>query len=721
MGRGYRDHLQAKRRDPSNYPGGHCMIQGSSAGPEEQFQAAKRRHQAGRQAEAEAAYRALLREVPHHPEALHFLALLLGETGRDGEAVHLLRQAIGLRGDQPGWHNNLGELLRRQGRLEEAIVCFRTALALDPVLPEAHHNLGTALKAQGEHDEAIACFHRALTLRPDYAGARYNLANALREQGRVAEAVMEYQRALVSHPDWRDALLNLGNAFQELGEPDAAVAHYLRAQALSPDDPPVDANLGAAYLAQGRLDAAAACFRRDVSRHPSDWLRELRLAALAPPIAPGNAAIDEYRAVLAMALEDMHTRSRALDAAQLHNSGAEPPMALAYQGRDDLPLKRRYAELFSSVIAPPDPLPNDGLPRIGFVVTHGHEGVFARCMGGLFERLSPQRMRTAVVCSRASVNLLRKLMSDAEVEFFPLPERVDQAAERLRQARFDLLHYWEVGTDSINYFLPFFRPAPVQCATWGWPVTTGMSCMDYFVSCRLLEADSGDAHYSEELVRMERLPTFYTRPPVPSRVSRPLPGVRAGDHVYLCTQNLRKLHPDFDGLLAELLQADPAGRLLLIADKQPGVTELLLRRLRAPLAESFGRVGVVGRLKREKYLALVASADVVLDTLHYSGGANTVCDAMAVGTPVITLPGAFHRGRYTTAAYRLMGIPDLIASSPSEYVRLAVRLAGEPDFRRAMRQRLLEANEVLFEDRGAVEEHEEFFLRAVASRRGVGT
>ena len=35
-----------------------------------------------------------------------------------------------------------------------------------------------------------------------------------------------------------------------------------------------------------------------------------------------------------------------------------------------------------------------------------------------------------------------------------------------------LIYFWEVGTDTTNYFLPFCRLAPVQCTGWGWPETS---------------------------------------------------------------------------------------------------------------------------------------------------------------------------------------------------------------------------------------------------------
>jgi predicted O-linked N-acetylglucosamine transferase (SPINDLY family) len=688
--------------------------------PHDLFPAAVRAHQAGRLPEAEGLYRRLLQQQPAHGDALHLLGLVLSQTGRLEEAAGLLQRAVALRGDQPAFHNNLGEVYRQLGRLDQAEACLRRALDLAPDFPEAHYNLANSLKGQGRHAEAIASYRRAVELRPGYAKALYNLANTLSEEGRVKEAVGVYRQALAVQPDWRDALLNLGNAYSELHDLEAAIAAYRRAEALAPDDPDLAASLGRAYLAQGKTAEAAAWYRRELSRRPDDWLRRLRLETLCEPVLPDNAAIDAYRARLAETLERYHGQKLSLPAERLHASGAEPPMALAYHGRDDLPLKTRYAALFAAAVSPQAVLPGTGKPHVGVVVTHGHEGVFAECLGGVVEHVDRGKLQVTVICSRSGANVLRQLLRQPDLDYLVLPERVDEAAERVRQARIDLLHYWEVGTDSTNYFLPFFRPAARQSACWGWPVTTGNPRIDYFLSSRLIEPDEGDGHYSERLVRLETLPTYYRRPPVPATLrSRAHFGLEDAGRYYLCIQNVRKYHPDFDALLAGILEADPEGRLLLVGDEQPAITELLLRRLRPRLGRGQDRVRVVPRMERPDYLSLIARTDVVLDTVHYSGGANTACDVFAVGTPAVTLPGTYHRGRYTAAAYRKLGITELLAASAAEYVRLAVRVATELDFQQDLRRRILAASAVLFEDLQAVREHEEFFLRAIAEgRRG---
>ena len=103
-------------------------------------------------------------------------------------------------------------------------------------------------------------------------------------------------------------------------------------------------------------------------------------------------------------------------------------------------------------------------------------------------------------------------MTSVDVQRAFLPNRFAAAVEMLRAAEFDLLYFWEVGTDATNYFLPLARAAPVQCTSWGWPVTSGMDEIDYFISSDMIEPAGAEAHYSEQLVRLRRLPLYYARP-----------------------------------------------------------------------------------------------------------------------------------------------------------------------------------------------------------------
>ena len=73
---------------------------------------------------------------------------------------------------------------------------------------------------------------------------------------------------------------------------------------------------------------------------------------------------------------------------------------------------------------------------------------------------------------------------------------------------------------------------------------------------------------------------------------------------------------------------------------------VLKKRLFSSFPDIIPRVRFMPVLPKDEYLNLIALSDVILDTLYYTGGANTTYDAFAAGTPVVTLPGKFHRGRY---------------------------------------------------------------------------
>jgi CRISPR-associated protein Csy1 len=65
-------------------------------------------------------------------------------------------------------------------------------------------------------------------------------------------------------------------------------------------------------------------------------------------------------------------------------------------------------------------------------------------------------------------------------------------------------------------------------------------------------------------------------------------------------------------------------------------------------------------LQHAAYLRLNAACDVMLDSVHWSGG-NTSIDAIAAALPVVTLPGTLMRGRQSAAMLAALQLPQLIA------------------------------------------------------------
>lgn len=685
---------------------------------QQSFQQAIEHFQAGRWPDAIAVCRSLLSHNKQDLNALQMLGLALCHSGQFVESASILNQVLALRPQDAAVLNNLGEVYRQQGEFSKAEETLRRAVAMRPQFAEAAFNLGNTLRDCGRTSEAVVCFQQAVTWRPNYAKAHLNLANALRAEGRLPRALVHYQQHLQLQPPRVEVLLSLAGVHADLGEQDLARACTLQAAALEPDNSAVVTALGNVAIATGNVAEARTQYGKLAKVQPRSLLARLRLEALNPVIPQSIEEIEENRSRLMNVIGELRDQRLPLNVSLLHSSGAEPPMAWAYQGLDNRPLKEAYARLFSDQIKPVELKRRTGKPRVGVVVTDGHEGVYSECLGRLVSRLPNADLDVSVVCSAAGANILKHLLGDDGLSYVTIADRVDEAAARLRDAEFDLLHYWEIGTGSLNYFLPFFRPAPVQSTCWGWPVTSGQPFVDYFVSSELLETAEGDVHYSERMVRLPTLPTWYKKPPAPrARVSRESCGLPATGQVYLCTQNLRKYHPDFDLVLGELLRADPSGRVYVIDDSQLSISRLLESRFRKSITDVADRIVFLPRKAREEYLRLVSAADVILDTLHYGGGANSLYDAFACGTPVVTLPGPMHRSRFGLAAYRKMELDGLVVDTSGAYVSKAIEVAQNPELRGLLGNGILEASHVLFEDHQAVAAHREFFLQAISRSR----
>ena len=233
---------------------------------------------------------------------------------------------------------------------------------------------------------------------------------------------------------------------------------------------------------------------------------------------------------------------------------------------------------------------------------------------------------------------------------------------------------------SVTFALAALRLAPVQCAAWGHPTTTGHPTIDYYLSAAAMESADAASHYSERLVLLPGIGTQYAPPAIPADADRARFALPEGKVLLLCPQSLFKVHPDNDSLLASVLAATRNTMLVLFEGRHPALTDRFMRRLQAAFAAQGvairERAIVLPGLAHPDYLRVNRLCDAMLDTLHWSGG-NTSLDALACGLPIVTLPGALMRGRQTAGMLDVIGVPDLIAADRDDYLRIACRLADD--------------------------------------------
>jgi CRISPR-associated protein Csy1 len=267
------------------------------------------------------------------------------------------------------------------------------------------------------------------------------------------------------------------------------------------------------------------------------------------------------------------------------------------------------------------------------------------------------------------------------------------------------------------FALAALRLAPVQFAAWGHPVTTGHPTIDAFFSCDSMEPAGGESHYSEKLIKLPGIGTRYLRPSIPPDTERAAFGLPDGATLLLCPQSLFKIHPDNDDLFARVLAGNANSLLVIFAGRHPAITDQFMRRL----SRAFDRHGLAIRervrilapLPHQDFLRINLACDAMLDTVHWSGG-NTSLDALACGLPVVTLPGAYMRGRQSAGMLSLLGVPELIAANADEYVAIAQRLIEQPAWRQQLAARIQGAQDKIFGAGDAIDRLHEVLAAAVA-------
>jgi len=125
--------------------------------------------QAGLKPQAREAWRAILKVIPEHQEAIARLGRLAWEDGDHAGAVALLERAVASDAPAAVWFD-LG--LARQDLRDPsgAAAAYREACEMKPDYAEAALNLGVVLQELGDIDSAMRAYRQAYRLRPSSFG-----------------------------------------------------------------------------------------------------------------------------------------------------------------------------------------------------------------------------------------------------------------------------------------------------------------------------------------------------------------------------------------------------------------------------------------------------------------------------------------------------------------------------------------------------------------------
>ena len=645
-------------------------------------------------------------------QAFSDLAWLALKRGDEPLARSSAERALTLNPADANGHFVLAQLLFEQSRFNEAEQEFVRAANLQSSYIDARYNLGNHLFDRGDFDQASRHYAAYAQMRPQDVKGWINYGLSLTRAGNLPRARAALERAVALAPDQAKPIALLAAVLKQSLVSDAELIPVVRrVLELSPESVDMHLQLACSLIGEYRHSEGKLSLQRALQLDPNNLTaRWIDFQTPDEVVAPSQAARDAFLGRWRAGIEQFE----AIDwsdpkfAAQANDTiVAATNFYLAYLGKPLVAESIRCAGVLGKLALAARPPRRNVAPRpIGSkrrkvavfspsLKMHSVSRVWSPALleldpaefelgafyPGTTEDASTLRWRKRAACFESGIRL------------------ADEWIEALRTFAPDVVIFPDIGMNRFVQAVASLRHAAVQITTWGHPVTSGMSTIDYFLSADACEPEGADAHYRERLVRLPRLGAYLDLPELAETLSKPIDSERPIR--LLCAQSADKLHPGHDGLFATILKLNPTAQLDILCNMPANVADALAARMRPLFAErdiDFAeRCHVHPRLPIDDYHRFLAQADVCLDSLDFSGGVTSL-DALWRNLPIVTLPGQLMRGRQTYGMLRLLNLDELIAADADDYVRIATRLTQDAAWRASLSERIRLRKNELYRD-----------------------
>lgn len=571
------------------------------------------------------------------------------------------------------------------GQLTSAERYFRSAISIHFSFAEAQCNLGSLLKDRGDLPAAEKHLKISLQANPQLTVALFNLAMLYIDARRWGDAADLLRRTLVQNKWQADAQYWLGNAELGLGNSGAAQKAYDAAVRINPQ-----------YV-QARWSGGMAT-----------------IPAIPETTAEQNLVSQKFQVELGK-LKRWFDANKAAKGYQA--VGATQPFYLAYIEQNHRAVLSDYGNLCAILMirwsqlngVPPPVAHSTKRYRIGIVSAHIHShSVWHALVKGWVAHLDPNVFELHLFHTGAAFDSETEWASRRVAQHHQSKGAWTQWARLISDSQVDALIYPEIGMDATTIRLSSLRLARVQLASWGHPLTTGLPTMDYFITSKAMEPLGCQEHYTEKLLQLPRLGSCYQ--PMGTKSKRPDMaqwGISPEDRILLCAGKPFKYRPEHDSVWTTIAQQCRPCKLIFFKDTQgelSGHLELRLRKAFVNADLDFdSSVRFIPWQPQAIFFGLLDVATVYLDSLGFSGF-NTAMQAIERNTPVVAYEGKFMRGRFASAILQRLGLSEMVATCPDQFIQITVRIVLDECLRASITRKIKSDKFLLYSDKETTHE-----------------
>ena len=656
------------------------------------------------------AYERCLAVNPNHALGRGNLSIALGDrataikaSGDVALAVRTYERALTLDPNSAEAMYNLGVAQAEIGELDRATIAYESTLRLRPHCAEAWNNLGVLHRERNNVERAVECYRRAVAINPSFAQPLNNLGVVYTMQGQARMALEALQRAVAAAPTYAVAHNNLGVLLRDTGDVPEALEAYGECARHSPDHRNAEQNylLGLNYVLSGE--------RREVCEAHASWGARFAAATRRtdgePPLAPRRLRDDDWGAGEGgtgeakfggevggggtRAVSTPSARSFGLAAVDSDDDDSESNPRVrgsnpsSEDETDDVGAANARSPKSSKSSKSEGANKRGRRLVVGYVSPDMYTHSVSYFAHAPLSAHDPSRVRVIVYSATPRADAMTQTLKQRVAaidgtwrDVQHLTER--QLAEAIRADGVDILVELTGHTANNRLGAMALRPAPVQVTWIGYPNSTGLAEIDYRITDAVCDPHDTTQTFTETLVRLPGCFLSYT-PSVEAPAVAPAPCLTSGYVTFGCFNTLAKVTPDVRSRWARIMREVPNSRLLLKA--KPFACQTIQQRFLAAMAaegveswrvDLFPLTGGTGA-----HLSVYGTVDIALDTFPYAG-TTTTCESLWMGVPVLTARGKCHAQNVGASLLSAVGgLEEFVATDEDDYVRRAVRLAGD--------------------------------------------
>jgi predicted O-linked N-acetylglucosamine transferase (SPINDLY family) len=538
---------------------------------------------------------------------------------------------------------------------------------------------------QGHKEAALIAVRKIESSNPNNLDIKYNYALMLGLSGNYVEEQKKYKEIITINPKDCGAYVNLAVSLNETSSYQEAIQYSSKALEINPNIAEAYEARGIARQHQDLIEEANQDFRKwlnliikNENTQYSATLRECLELIKLKAIYESEEEINLVRKELEQKARHVLENVKKIPIAflQINNLGTKIAFKLnrfylAYHQKKDKELNKIYNEITASLLnreIQQNTTKNKKEKKLCVISTFKyHPNLF---IIDQLRDLDKTLKVVLIIINNPKIKLDGIPKNFVIIHLNLSPENLNEAIQKIINEDIDILFIPDIGMSIESQILATFKLAEVSIMGWLHPITSGSNNINYFLSGELMEIPESSNEYTEKLIKLPGIGLKINPETYISTTLKKIQNKQINEDLKVgCLQTPFKYHPQYDYVLIEIAKKIPKARFIFIR-YQDDLDKKLMQRLTSLFKKNGLDSGVIkfqDRLQKENYKTFLNTLDIALDSLGWSGG-NTTLDCLGAGVPIFTLKNNLMRSNHTAGIYELIGIKDLISTTPEELI-----------------------------------------------------